>query len=84
MPALDPEEGPTSNFLADWALFLESCVKKGVVLSDPRWQRVTINSNTPHTSFTLEADDEGADADFRVGLQLLMGLLGRDEDPTKP
>jgi len=77
MPALSPGDSPSSEFLSDWARFLESCVKKGVELSDPRWQRVTIDTNTPHSHFTLDeaATDPSSDEDFRVGLQLLVGLL---------
>jgi hypothetical protein len=81
MPLLGDDDSPTGEFLADWAHFLETCVRKGIVLSDPRWQRVTIEANAPHSRFTLEAGgDPSMDADFRVGLQLLMGLLGREDD----
>lgn len=84
MPALRDDESPSSEFLAQWAGFLEGCVKKGIGLSDTRWQRVTIATDSPGREFTLLAGDETQpDADFRVGLQLLMGLLGTDKpDPS--
>ncbi len=76
MPVLKSGESPSSGFLEDWAEFLETCVRSGVGLSDPRWQRVTIESNTPHSQFALEAGGEPTeDSDFRVGLQLLLGML---------
>lgn len=76
MPVLRKADSPTGDFLAEWARFLETCVKKGVGLSDARWKRVTIESNSPHSRFMLEAgSDSTSDEDFRVGLQLLMGLL---------
>ena len=81
MPHLAGSEPPTGEFLAEWAEFLETCVKKGIGLSDPRWQRVTIESNTPHSRFMLGAGGAPSmDADFRVGLQLLMGLLDRNDE----
>jgi hypothetical protein len=76
---LERGEAPSSRFLEDWAGFLETCVRKGVALSDPRWQRVSVESNTPHSQFALEAGgDPGDDSDFRVGLQLLLGMLDPD------
>ena len=79
LPVLKPGESPSSGFLEDWAGYLETCVRKGVVLSDVRWQRVSIESNTPHSRFALEAGgDPAEDADFRVGLQLLLGMLDPD------
>ena len=60
---------------------LETCVKKGIHLSDDRWQRVSVLSKTPHTVFVLEdAGGDPGDPDFRVGLQLLMGLLEEQEE----
>jgi len=79
LPALREDETPTDGFLADWTGFLESSVKSGIMLSDPRWQRLSILKNTPHARFSLE-DDEGdsPDPDFRIGLQLLLGMLEDD------
>lgn len=80
LPVLNESEAPSSEFVADWAGFLESCVREGIELSDPRWRRLTVESNDPQTVFRLEAGEEGLqDQDFRVGLQLLMGLLDREE-----
>jgi hypothetical protein len=79
MPTLKTGESPSSGFLDDWAEFLETCVRKGIGLSDPRWQRVAIESNSPHSQFALEGGgDPSEDADFRVGLQLLLGMLDPD------
>ena len=79
LPVLKREEDPTSEFMSDWARFLGACVKEGIPLSDPRWQRVGLSDDATYSRFTLETDDGSKkDADFRVGLQLLMGIL---EDP---
>jgi len=80
LPALTGNEPPSGEFLSEWALFLETCVKKGIGLSDPRWQRVSVESNSPYSLFSLEAGegDLSSDEDFRVGLQLLLGLLDRE------
>ena len=81
LPTLRKDETPSSEFLADWAKFLEMCVRKGVSLSDDRWQRVTVEPKTRHTYFILEEGDEtSSDEDFRVGLQLLMGMLEEKDE----
>ena len=81
LPFLRDEEQPSSEFLEDWGRFLEMCVKEDIPLSDPRWQRVAVQANTPYTRFQLEGGgDAMPDPDFRVGLQLLMSILGRDEE----
>lgn len=80
LPAVKAGQLPPSAFLAEWAKFLEDCVRNGVPLSDERWQRLTVKSRVPQTVFSLEASsDTGSDPDFRVGLQLLLGLLGDQE-----
>ena len=62
-----------------WGSFLEACLRNGISLSDPRWERVSVSSREPVTAFELgsgaptRGDD---DDDFRLGLQLLMGMLG--------
>jgi hypothetical protein len=80
LPAPRDGEAPSTAFLSEWARFLEDCVKKGIALSDERWSRLTVESRTPHTVFALDPQPTAAaDPDFRVGLQLLMGLLqGRE------
>ena len=81
LPALRSGELPSSEFLDVWGKFHEDCVKKGIALSDDRWQRVTVKSKLPHTSFALEhGSGEQADGDFRLGLQLLRGLLEAQND----
>jgi hypothetical protein len=76
LPTVKPGELPPASFLEEWAKFLEDCVRSGVTLSDERWQHLTVTSRSPHTVFSLEATGEvSSDPDFRVGLQLLMGLL---------
>ena len=80
LPAVKGGELPSTEFLAEWAKFLEDCVKQGVALSDERWGRVTVQSKSPHTVFALEeSSGVRVDPDFRVGLALLMGLLGEHE-----
>ena len=76
LPALKSGELPSAAFLAEWAKFLEECVRKGVALSDDRWRRLTVKTKSPHTVFALEESSAvRVDPDFRVGLALLMGLL---------
>ena len=82
LPAVRQGETPSSAFLSDWARFLELCVKREISLSDERWQRISIAADRPHTQFRLEGSGSPhSDADFRVGLQLMMGMLGDDEEP---
>lgn len=81
LPALKSGELPPSDFLDHWGRFLEDCVKTGIALSDDRWQRMTVRSKLPHAIFALdEISNQPADPDFRVGLQLLMGLLGGQDE----
>ncbi len=81
LPFLTAGESPSSEFLDDWARFLEQCVKDGVQLSDARWKRLTVQSNVPHTRFSLDpGQDDPEDPDFRVGLQLLMGMLEPEDE----
>jgi len=80
LPTPREGEAPSTAFLSEWARFLEGCVKKGIPLSDERWQRLTAESRTPHAVFALDPHTSAAvDPDFRVGLQLLMGLLAGRE-----
>jgi hypothetical protein len=80
LPALKAGELPSTAFLAEWAKFLEDCVKQGIALSDERWRRMTVTSKTPFTAFALEPSTAvRIDPDFRVGLALLMGLLDERE-----
>jgi hypothetical protein len=80
LPAVKPGETPSADFLAEWARFLEDCVKRGIGLSDEHWQRVALKSRSPHAVFALEGSASPTmDPDFRVGLTLLMGLLEEHE-----
>jgi hypothetical protein len=82
LPAVRAGELPPASFLGEWARFLEDCVRSGVTLSDERWQRLTVTSRSPYAIFAIEGSpDATADPDFRVGLQLLLGLLeNRDSE----
>lgn len=87
LPVAVQGELPPTEFLALWARFLEDCVKCGLTLADERWQRLTVKSRSPYTVFSLErTGDSSADPDFRVGLQLLLGLLEKEglENGTPP
>ncbi len=80
MPRLREAEPPPGAFLSEWLGFLEACVRSGVALSDERWRKISVESSSPWTRFRLEADGQAApDPDFRVGLQLLMGMLEAGE-----
>ena len=82
LPLLGQNETPDGEFLADWAKFLELCVKKGISLADPRWEQLRVEGETSHTHFALSATGtmSRSDEDFRVGLQLLMGMLADKPD----
>ena len=89
LPVLPRDKPPTGDAIAAWATCLEQCIKQGIALSDPRWQRVSIDSQKKYTAFSLEAGkDEVDDGEFRVGLQLLISMLGgyesdKNEDDEK-
>jgi len=76
---LPPLAEPSPDTLRTWGTFLEACLRNGISLSDQRWERISVVSRDPVTVFELSsaapapADD---DDDFRLGLQLLMGMLG--------
>jgi hypothetical protein len=76
LPVLKRDETLSPKFMEQWAGFLEACLRKGLPLSDPMWQRLRVDSNSPHARFALEGSGEPPDdADFRIGLQLLIGLM---------
>lgn len=82
LPGLDAA-APSAQVLEAWAGFLEACVRRGIRLSDPRWQRLTLSRTQPVAVFKLGPGAPGSpDADFRVGLQLLVGML-QDEAPPE-
>jgi hypothetical protein len=81
LPDLRSGEPPSADFLEEWAKFLEECVKRGITLSDERWQTLTLASRSPYAVFAIEKGTTSVvDPDFRVGLQLLMGLLGTKDN----
>jgi len=80
LPPLDPVAPPSGDVVAQWAAFLQECVRAGIHISDPRWQQLSITRQGPVTQFVLDAPRPGEpDDDFKVGLQLLMGMLGGGE-----
>jgi hypothetical protein len=73
------DSNPPGTAVSAWAEFLELCVKKGIKISDPRWRRVAFVTQEPVTVFELKGEDsEPGDHDFRVGLQLLIGMLEQE------
>jgi hypothetical protein len=76
------DANPPGAAVSAWAGFLELCVKNGIKISDPRWRRVSFAKQEPVTVFELHAATaEPGDPDFRIGLQLLIGMLERDGAP---
>lgn len=81
LPLLGPDETPDSDTVAAWADFLQACVKSGIQLSDPRWAQLKVVRRSPVTQLALEGGDmKGRDEEFKVGLQLLMGIFGASDD----
>lgn len=80
LPTLEAQD-PSTDTIAAWASFLESAVRGGIHLSDPRWSRLAVFSAEPHTVFELQGEGHAPSRDdFAVGLQLLMGMLEDDRD----
>lgn len=78
LPMIGDAQPPGAEVSA-WAEFLEVCVKKGIKISDPRWRRLSFAKQEPVTVFELQGPSlEPSDTDFRVGLQLLIGMLEKD------
>jgi hypothetical protein len=81
LPLMEPDSTPDSDAVAAWAAFLQACVKSGIQLSDPRWSQLRVVRRSPVTQLALEAGDtKGRDDEFKVGLQLLMGIFGAGDD----
>jgi hypothetical protein len=77
LPQLDRTTSPSAEVVAVWAAFLRECVKSGIHISDPRWRQLSLVRRGPVTQFVLDAPEAGEpDDDFKVGLKLLMGMLG--------
>jgi hypothetical protein len=80
LPVLGARE-PSVSEISTWARFFELCVRKGLSLGDPRWQRLNITYQDPFTFLSLEGGPiPPPDTDFRVGLQLLLGGLHPDDE----
>jgi hypothetical protein len=80
LPMIGDAAAPSAEVSA-WAGFLELCVKNGIKISDPRWRRLAVAQEKPVTVFELQGrSSEPTDTDFRVGLQLLIGMLEKDGD----
>jgi hypothetical protein len=75
LPVLDANTARDSRAVAAWAGFLEECVRGGIQLSDPRWKRLRVVQQAPVTKLALEGEDAPRDDEFKVGLQLLVGIL---------
>lgn len=59
-----------------WATFLGWCMNEGISLADARWQQVRVAPAGGHSEFHLQVSEPvGHDSNFRVGLQLLIGVL---------
>lgn len=81
LPLLSADKAPTSDDVAVWANCLQLCVKQGISISDPRWKRLKVKRMArDFTIFELEkSSEEEPDEDFKVGLQLLMGMMDQYE-----
>jgi hypothetical protein len=81
LPSLDGSGRPDSKTVAFWADFLQACVRSGVELSDPRWAHLSVVRRGSATELALDpVDKPELDDEFKVGLQLLMGMLGGQDD----
>jgi len=78
LPMIGEAPSPSAEVSA-WAEFLELCVKNGIKISDQRWRRLAFARQKPVTVFELQGpSSEPSDTEFRVGLQLLIGMLEKD------
>ncbi len=85
---LDRPPAPSDTAaVAAWAGFLMACVVRGIAVGDPRWERLEIRHGDGRPHFHLPEDPTAktarAEADFGVGLALLMSLLGRTREDTE-
>jgi len=79
------ERPDDDSYVDRWVSFMASCLRDGLALSDERWSRLVVRDSGPAIRFELAAGspEEGRDADFRLGLQLLVGLLGTDKNDCR-
>lgn len=81
LPLVEGDEAGDVTAVSAWAGFLQDCVRAGIQLSDPRWQRLRVARKTPVTQLELDADSQAPpDDEFKVGLALLMSLFS-DKPP---
>jgi hypothetical protein len=81
LPLVEGDETGDITAVSAWAGFLQDCVRAGIQISDPRWQRLRVARNTPVTQLVLDEDFESpSDEEFKVGLALLMSLFS-DKPP---
>ncbi|GEM_PF-2348872 len=84
LPIIEAGKDPSSGDISLWALFFQACIKSGILLGDEKWSRIKIDNTGKRTRFSIEGSPEGrADADFRVGLQLLLSLFGDSENGSQ-
>ena len=54
LPLIDGNNAGDGAVVSSWANFLRICVKRGIALSDPRWERVSIKKQKPVTVLSLD------------------------------
>jgi hypothetical protein len=68
--------------VASWARFLAACAQRGISVGDPRWRRLEVRRKDGRPRFHLPigpgSGTSSTGKDFRVGLALLVSLLGGD------
>ena len=76
----DPPAPADPAAVAAWARFLAACTQQGVTVGDPRWRRHEVHRRDGRPRFHLPSGaargPSSTGKDFRVGLALLVSLLG--------
>jgi hypothetical protein len=75
----DPPAPADPDAVAAWARFLAACTQSGISVGDPRWRRLEVHGRDGRPRFHLPSGTGTATStgkDFRVGLALLVSLLG--------
>ena len=81
LPLISEENARDADVVSEWAKFLEICLKNGIKLSDERWTRVNVKKQAPVTVLEIDRPvSKPEEPDFRVGLQLLLGMLEEEEE----
>lgn len=74
--------------VAAWAGFLSRCMSRGISITDTRWSRLELRRRQGGATIILppgtgrRPDPESSSQDFRVGLSLLISMLGDDAGDT--